>query len=66
MINSPNNIINGIKIPSLIFNNKIRDERNHHKANAPLSHINILAGLILYRRKETNTAITTTIKEVAI
>ena len=66
MMNNPNNIINGIKIPSLIFNNKIRDERNHHKAKAPLSHINILAGLILYRRKETNTAITTTIKEVAI
>ena len=66
MTNNQNNIMNGIKIPSLILSNRIRDERNHHRAKAPLSHINILAGFILYRRKDTNTAITTTIKEVAI
>jgi hypothetical protein len=48
------------------LSNKIRDERNHHREKAPLSHINILAGLILYRRKENKTAITTTIREVAI
>lgn len=58
--------MNGMIIPSFIFSNRINDDSKPPKAKAPLSHINIFAGLILYHKKENNTATTITIKEVAI
>ena len=42
-----NTITAGINIHMLIFSKYAVAAINHHKANAPLSHMNILAGLIL-------------------
>ena len=51
-----NTIAAGIRIQILIFNRYAVDAINHHSANAPLSHIKILAGLILKNMKATNVA----------
>ena len=44
----------GIKIHILIFNKYVVAAISHHKANAQLSHINTLAGLILKNMNATN------------
>jgi len=65
-INNPNNITNGTNIPILIFNKYSREDRNHPKAKAPESHINIFAGLILKNINAINTAISIAKTVVAI
>jgi hypothetical protein len=59
-------IINGIITQPLMFRIYSNDARSHHSAKAPLSHINILAGLILYRRNANNVATTIVMTVVAI
>ena len=51
-----NKNVNGTRIPILILSINNNDDRSPPIANAPLSPINILAGLILYRKKATKTA----------
>ena len=46
----------GMKIQMLMFNRYAVDAINHHKAKAQLSHIKILAGLILKNMNATNVA----------
>ena len=66
IINNQNKIINGIKIPILMFNKYRRDAKNHHNANAPESHINIFAGLILKNINAISAAISIAKTVVAI
>jgi len=66
MINNKNIIIKGMMIPILILRIYSSEARNPHRAKAQLSHINILAGLILKNMNATNTAINIAITVVAI
>lgn len=61
-----NRNVNGMIIPILIFNINKSEDRSQPIAKAPLSPINILAGLILYRKNATNTAIKIAMTVVAI
>lgn len=65
-IKGENRIIKGIIIPTLIFSNSTATEINHHKLKAPLSPMNILAGLILNRKNAISIDITTPTSVVAI
>ena len=51
-----NTIVAGINIQMLMFSRYAVEAINHHSANAQLSHIKILAGLILKNIKATNVA----------
>jgi len=59
-------MMNGIRIPILMLRIYRSEARNHHRANAQLSHINILAGLILKNINATKTAIIIAMTVVAI
>ena len=52
-----NTITLGIRIQILMFSKYVVAAINHHKAKAPLSHINILAGLILKNMNATKVEI---------
>jgi hypothetical protein len=65
-INSRKMMTNGMMIPSLMLSIYRSEARNHHRAKAQLSHMNILAGLILKNMNATKIAIKIAITVVAI
>ncbi|OQB40127.1 MAG: hypothetical protein BWY04_01444 [candidate division CPR1 bacterium ADurb.Bin160] len=65
-IKSRNIIVNGTKIPILIFNKYNSEASSHHIAKAPLSHINIFAGNMLKNIKDAKMAVTITTNVVAM
>jgi hypothetical protein len=57
MIKIRNTMLAGIRIQMLIFSKYAVEAISHHRAKAQLSHIKILAGLILKNMKATSVAI---------
>ena len=66
IIKGAKSTINGIMIPTLIFNKRIATEISPPRLKAPLSPINIFAGLILNRKNAIRIEIITPTSVVAI